>query len=674
MADQDSQALTLADLIAVRGVGSLLASHLPVLDRVRLRGLSHGFRAAVDESWTLLTRLSGDDLAGVGCQRTWLQGLLWVLPRCPNLVSFVAGGAEYMPWKEGKYRQYASIEDIEEATNRVLQLISNWQHGQRLRELDLEGCCESTAVVTSDRISTLARNLPNLRRLNLTNCTLVTDISMKALARHCPQLRHVQLRRTWVTDVGVVAIVQGCRRLLSLDVTSLNVTNDGMQAIARNCRHLSRLKVSWTMVTFAGLCAVLRSCPRLRSLECVNGKIGDAMGAGALIPELSPSLPSSASPNGQWELRHLNLDFFDGLSDTALEAVLRHCPDLRTLVLSRNPGVRDASMIAQHCPQLRHLDLAETGVTGAGISDVARCCDQLRQLDVGCCEGVTGESIEAVATHCPRLLRLTVGGHIGGATLRAVVARCRGLRALSVLGAPTGPGTTGPGTTGPGTSINLLGEFWRLRELTICHDRLPDATTAGFLETSSEDVEGSSMCVGRAGCEPRLENLTLRGRTAITKAGFAALVPHLARLQVLIMVGPCGAATDAGITAVAASCPRLQCLDLVDCHDVTDVGIMAVAAHCPQLQELDLIRCGQVSDAGVVAIVTRCRQLHSLDMRYCDGVTNAGLRAVLDHAPQLEYLYISYFDGIDYSWLGSIENNCQVAVFDGPMLVNASRV
>eukprot|EP00899_Mesostigma_viride_P015803 jgi/Mesvir1/24223/Mv10934-RA.1 len=92
MATQEAPPATLADVIYIQGVSTLVFTRLPVLDRVRMRGLSRGFRAAVDDSLTLLTRLSGDDLAGVKGQRSWLKGLLWLMPRCPNLRTFAAGG------------------------------------------------------------------------------------------------------------------------------------------------------------------------------------------------------------------------------------------------------------------------------------------------------------------------------------------------------------------------------------------------------------------------------------------------------------------------------------------------------------------------------------------------------------------------------------------------------
>ena len=53
----------------------------------------------------------------------------------------------------------------------------------------------------------------------------------------------------------------------------------------------------------------------------------------------------------------------------------------------------------------------------------------------------------------------------------------------------------------------------------------------------------------------------------------------------------CSNVTDGGVKAVAAGCPNLQHLDLINCRNVTDGGLKAVAAGCPNLQHLNLTGC-----------------------------------------------------------------------------------
>jgi len=63
--------------------------------------------------------------------------------------------------------------------------------------------------------------------------------------------------------------------------------------------------------------------------------------------------------------------------------------------------------------------------------------------------------------------------------------------------------------------------------------------------------------------------------------------------------------TDDGIKAVAAACPLLTQLYVVEDDAVTDDGIKAVAAGCPLLTKLD-VRYTAVTDDGIKAVAATC--------------------------------------------------------------------
>ena len=56
--------------------------------------------------------------------------------------------------------------------------------------------------------------------------------------------------------------------------------------------------------------------------------------------------------------------------------------------------------------------------------------------------------------------------------------------------------------------------------------------------------------------------------------------------------------TDAGVSALAAECGKLQDIDISGCKKVTDAGISALAARCGKLQVVIAYSCDKLTDAG----------------------------------------------------------------------------
>ncbi|XP_058083980.1 F-box/LRR-repeat protein 4 isoform X2 [Magnolia sinica] len=82
--------------------------------------------------------------------------------------------------------------------------------------------------------------------------------------------------------------------------------------------------------------------------------------------------------------------------------------------------------------------------------------------------------------------------------------------------------------------------------------------------------------------------------------------------------------SDAGLTALAEGCARLEKLSLIWCSNVTSVGLRSIAENCKALKSLDLQGC-YVGDQGLAAVGECCKQLEDLNLRFCEGLTDAGL-------------------------------------------------
>eukprot|EP00899_Mesostigma_viride_P019574 jgi/Mesvir1/27618/Mv07351-RA.1 len=98
--------------------------------------------------------------------------------------------------------------------------------------------------------------------------------------------------------------------------------------------------------------------------------------------------------------------------------------------------------------------------------------------------------------------------------------------------------------------------------------------------------------------------------------------------------------TDAGIIAVANSCPLLQQLGVSGCRKVTDAGIIVAISVCERLNHLEAARTG-VGDRGMLAISQLCPGMVHLDVNSCPNVTAAGITAVALSCPILEVFLVS---------------------------------
>jgi hypothetical protein len=200
--------------------------------------------------------------------------------------------------------------------------------------------------------------------------TKVTDVGVRLLAEHCPQLRALDLGRTDVTDVGVRLLAEHCPQLESLNLGHCSgVTDAAMATLVRHCPQLHTLGLTLTGVRGEGRTALTERCPQLYILR---------------------------------------LGLTD-VTDVGVRVLAEHCPQLRAISL-KNTNVTDVGVgvLAERCPQLRALRLSDTRLTDDGLQVLARRGPQLRALDLSN-TAVTDVGMTALARHCPQLhtLRLS---------------------------------------------------------------------------------------------------------------------------------------------------------------------------------------------------------------------------------------------------------------------------
>eukprot|EP00899_Mesostigma_viride_P023324 jgi/Mesvir1/4176/Mv17197-RA.1 len=638
---------TLCDVASTLGLGELIIKHMPLPERVRLRGSCRTFKPLVDASLRTLQKISDEDLAGLEWGRhAEGEALRWLAGKCPNLQVLDLGHPGSWPPRYQRWWKLPIADAvITHVAARCRQLRSLHLHGCKsvgddalhavaancgeLQHLDV-GCCPS---ITDAGVSAVAAGCQQLEHLNVSH-TKVRNAGMSAIATHCPRLRYLDMHRTSVADEGLMAIAQGCPELRALDVSVCRAINtDSIFAVAQNCPRLETLDYA-----FCGreddpvaMAAILSRCDQLRRLY-----LGDAVADGNV----------QLGPASYRQLRSLRVDS-PRLTENMAISIASRCSLLVSLCIRLDPAASDAILaaFAARCPLLEELELelkltwcergpshedddddddgsepieAGTGVMDAGIGAVSSHWPQLRILRVSGCDRVTDGSVAELVRNCPALRTLKLSAsHAGHCTVLAAGTHCPELHHLDIADLKEGAHVRDD-------ALNcVLRNCLKLETLTL---------------ENCQGLSDAAIAMVGSGCK-HLRELYVVASGGFTPQGLAALAPNLGALEVL-HVWDCDALSDDTVAALANHCPRLRVV-IMNASAVGDRGIVPLATQCPLLEKVWVDGCSGVTDASMIALGDHCRRLDELDVHNCTGVTRRGARAVAKKCKGLRVLNVA---------------------------------
>lgn len=119
-----------------------------------------------------------------------------------------------------------------------------------------------------------------LKKINLRgiNGQGVTDSMLNTLAANCRQLEDVELSANYIlSEAGIIAFLERCPHLISVDLSLTKVTDATIEALVKHCPQLkhvvlggSHFWASVQKVSDAGIVSLLKGCPKLESLDVSN--------------------------------------------------------------------------------------------------------------------------------------------------------------------------------------------------------------------------------------------------------------------------------------------------------------------------------------------------------------------------------------------------------------------
>jgi hypothetical protein len=335
---------------------------------------------------------------------------------------------------------------------------------EAVTELDLESDNTTDAVVIS-----IAKRFHNhLETIELSCCCELSDVSLVALALHCPRLTSVCIFETNFEDFGVLTLAQYCPNMESVKLGGCYALTDAsLTALGKYCKELKIFDLHFddegnSNFTDRGLNDLVDGCPKIESLKlggcsaCTNFSIFSigchlpglkiidlsCYGNGVLTDAAVKALAKCCS-----ELVSVNLSGCEKLNDGALIALSTKCPALTdvnisycsrltsksTLALVKNcsrlasidisyTDMADKSVtaLAAYCPDLLTVGFEGLNVTDAALTVFAKCCRKIKEVYVGNCAKLSNVAFLSLADNCPELHFLSLGCN-GGTKLESAV-------------------------------------------------------------------------------------------------------------------------------------------------------------------------------------------------------------------------------------------------------------
>ncbi|RWR78963.1 F-box/LRR-repeat protein 3-like protein isoform X1 [Cinnamomum micranthum f. kanehirae] len=271
-----------------------------------------------------------------------------------------------------------------------------------LRQLILVNCTPVTHALATSLVK-----LPKLQVIKLDSCH-VTCSGLKAIGKGCISLEELSLSKcSGVTDEGLSFLVTKHKGLKKLDITCCTKITDISVSSITSCSNLTSLKMeSCSLVSKEAFVLIGQRCHLLEELDLTENEI-DNEGFSIDLPFVNIKIQSvgitdcgiAAIAQGCPMLQIINLAYCKDISDDSLRS-LSTCSRLNTLEIRGCARVSSVglSLIAVGCKQIAKLDVKKCyHIDDAGMIPLAPLCQNLRQINLSYCS-ITDVGLLALAS------------------------------------------------------------------------------------------------------------------------------------------------------------------------------------------------------------------------------------------------------------------------------------
>ncbi len=567
-------------------------------------------------------------------------------------------------------------------------------------ELDLTDCC---GTLMDDNLVKGLVGLQGLHKLNLADCTHLTDASMTAMFGHedssLRNLRWLSLHHcTKITDKTVFALCGGYPQLAYtsiieyLDLSGcILLTDASTKCIGYRMPYLQDLRLggySRTVVVNDEMLQKLSSCTSLETLD-ISGCIA-ITGNG-----LSPVLMSME------RLKYLNLWNCMSLDSSSLSSFSQrgYVEGLVELSLRGCHGIDDGvfSHIA-HLENLQRLDLRSceliTGNTIGLLWSDTKKLNRLHSLNMKCCFGLTdlrgiarlqslqnlnlGECWQLTSSALQHLspleniLRLDLSGcrniinplYSGIPGLSSMsrmttlyLSNCERLGAHSLASLVSLHSLQVLDISGcshiPPSDVKYLWGLKKLKRVNASHCSWSGCSALRYV-APIESIEELilSACSNLVGTSlvplrklKNLKQLVFDGCSSIPlfDRGLCAIASSLTLLTHLSMQN-CITIGDNGLSSLG-QLKNLQTANFSDCYGITGEGFR-YWTNMPYLHTVILQGCSSILDQGIFHLVSNNRTIEEINVKQCRRITDKSISYIAGYLPNIKILAFQASMGI----------------------------
>jgi hypothetical protein len=221
-----------------------------------------------------------------------------------------------------------------------------------------------------------AKGCPNIRYLNVSDCTGINDNGISMIARYCHYIEVLNMANCDdITDQSLIEISKHNRDIKSLKISyCAKVTNAGVISIAESCSNIEKLNIF--------NCVYIHDLAVIRIAECCRN------------------------------LKILNIGYCGRTTDSSVLRIAECCPSLEVLNLKQS-NISDLGIIkiAECCSNIYFLDISHCiDITDFGIIGLVAGCLNLERLDLSFCFSITVLSMIRIAECCPYIVKLKLVG------------------------------------------------------------------------------------------------------------------------------------------------------------------------------------------------------------------------------------------------------------------------
>lgn len=472
---------------------------------------------------------------------------------------------------------------------------------------------------------------PSIISLSLVHSRQILDSSAKAIATRCVFLRKLNMKEcSNITNDSLFAIVNGCADLEFLNLEGCSgIDDDGVRAIARKCSGLTSINLSQcTKITDSSLQELIYRCHGLTHI-CLRKCTQITDGAFTQVGNLQ-------------ELVQMDLSDCNQISDRTLFN-LSKCSKLRCLkVLGNKAQISDNGVctLVSTCSDLRVLELVGCDISDKSVRYISTSCPYIKRLSLAFCKKVTDAAFQFDSA-----IFDSTGQDIPFPGIPVHLENEGTWRRSTHFGSPTNSSLSGSWGSRGGFQVKAQSNFYNLQHL--------DLTRC--LNVGDKTLEKLAIYC------PNLKVLYLSACEEVSDAGILHLVrskkgicKRLRRLS----LSKCRRITDASIVDVARQAGEsLKFLSLENCHLVSDLTVLSLAQYCPNLEELDLTSCERVGDFAIKNLMLGCRNIQSISLEELTNLTEEGICA-LTNAYRLKTLRLGYCKGVTNDCLQNISAAC----------------